>query len=118
MTDKNIVTSSSLNLATEAESETPKSAPTKKAAVKKAANPKSEKPKKSAAAPVGIKDGHRIIYFESGTAYTVANSEIRFTREIPMQEIPENIADLLLEQENFRLPTQAEVDDYFNSKEE
>jgi hypothetical protein len=110
MADKNIITTSSLNLAKEAESDQATDKPVKKAPAKKTTKAKS------AAAPSGIKDGYKIVYFESGSSYT--SNGFRFTKDNRIQEVPEADADILLEQENFRLPTQVEVDDYFNSREE
>lgn len=110
MTDKNIVTTSSLNLAKEAQAEQADDKPAKKAPVKKTTKAKS------AAAPAGVKDGYKIVYFESGSSYT--SNGIRFTKDNRIQEVPEADAEILLEQENFRLPTQVEVDDYFSSREE
>jgi len=84
--------------------------PVKKAAAKKSA------PKKADAAPKGVKEGYKIIIFESGASY-VSNS-VRFTRDNPIQEVPEADAEILLGLDNFRLPDQFEIEEYFNSKED
>lgn len=84
--------------------------PVKKAPAKKAA------PKKVDAAPKGVKDGFKIIVFESGSSY-VSNS-VRFTKENRIQEIPESDAEFLLGLDNFRLPDPFEIEEYFNSKED
>lgn len=89
--------------------------PAPKKATKKAA-PKKEAAKKADAAPKGVKDGHKIIVFESGASY-VSNT-VRFTRNNPIQEIPEAEAEILLGLENFRLPDQFEIEEYFNSRED
>ena len=84
--------------------------PVKKAAPKKAAA------KKADAAPKGVKEGFKIIVFESGASY-VSNT-VRFTRSEHIQEVPEAEAELLLGLENFRLPNQFEIEEYLNSKED
>lgn len=87
-----------------------KKAPAKKAAVKK------EVATKASAAPIVESTGKRIIVFESGSSYT--SNGIRFTKDNRIQEVPEADAEILLQQENFRLPTQFEVDDYLASRED
>ena len=86
--------------------------PAKKAAPKKAA----AKPKKADAAPSGVKEGFKIVVFESCSSY-VSNT-VRFTRQDHIQEVPEAEAEILLGIENFRLPDQFEIEEYLNSKED
>lgn len=83
--------------------------------VKKAA-PKKATAKKVEPATTVAKEGFKLIVFESGSAY-VSNS-VRFTREEYIQEVPESEAELLLGLENFRLPNQLEIEEYYNSKED
>lgn len=80
----------------------------KKATTKKAA------PKKAAAAPFSV-EGYRIVVFESGASYSSKN--LNFTKDNRIQEVPELDAEVLLGLDNFRLPTQEEVDIYLASKE-
>jgi hypothetical protein len=82
----------------------------------KKATPKKAAPKKADAAPKGVQEGFKIIVFESGSSY-VSNS-VRFTRDNHIQEVPDAEAELLLALENFRLPDQFEIEEYFNSKED
>lgn len=98
----NVIKSSDVN-------QKPKESATKKTAPKATAKVKVESEK-------GLKAGHRIVVFESGASYT--SNGIRFTRDNHIQEVPESDAEILLQQENFRLPTQFEVDDYLASKED
>lgn len=84
-------------------------------AVKKAPAKKAT-PKKADAAPKGVKNGYKIVVFESGASYT--SNGIRFTRDNNIQEVPESDAEVLLGLENFRLPNQFEIEDYFNSRED
>lgn len=84
--------------------------PVKKAAPKKTAAKKADAPQ------IATKDGLRVIVFESGASYS--SNGVRFTKDNRIQEVSEAHAELLLELENFRLPTQEEVDNYFASKED
>lgn len=84
--------------------------PVKKATPKKTAAKKADAPK------VATKDGLRVIVFESGASYT--SNGISFTRENRIQAVPEADAERLLELDNFRLPSQEEVDNYFASMED
>lgn len=75
----------------------------------------AEKPKKT---PVPKKkvsvasDGKKFVYFESGTAY-VTKSGFRFTTDNRIYELNNDEADHLLSLENFRLPTQLELEDHY-----
>lgn len=99
MTD-NVVTSEKVN---------PKPA-TKKAAPKKTPNKKIDSIKNR------TNDGFSIVVFESGSSYN--SNGLRFTQENRIQEVPEAEAERLLGLDNFRLPTQEEVDNYFASTED
>lgn len=101
MTD-NIIKSTDVNQTSEK--------PVKKAAPKKAA------PKKAEVSEKGTKEGFKLIVFESGFSYV--SDSVNFTREDYIQEVPELEADHLLTLENFRLPDQLEIEEYFNSKED
>lgn len=94
-----------------------KKAPAKKSAAKKttakkAAVPKAEKspvPEKTVAKASA---GKKFIYFDSGAAYSTKGG-IRFTRENRIYEIEEQEADHLLTLDNFRLPSQLELEEYY-----
>lgn len=83
--------------------------PVKKTAAKKTAA------KKADAQNVSTKEGLRVVVFESGSSYS--SNGIRFTQNNRIQAVPEGDAERLLELDNFRLPTQEEVDEYFASQE-
>lgn len=83
---------------------------TKKTATKKTAAKKADVQK----ATTG--DGLRIVVFENGASYS-ANG-LRFTKDNRIQAVPEADAERLLELDNFRLPSQEEVDNYFASMED
>ncbi len=101
MTD-NIIKSTDVNQASEK--------PVKKAAPKKAA------PKKAEVSEKGAKQGFKVVIFESGFSYV--SDSVNFTRANYIQEVPEAEAEHLLSLENFRLPDQLEIEEYFNSKED
>ena len=63
-----------------------------------------------------FKSGFKLIVFESGASFTTKS--VKFTEYNRVQEIPEAEADALLKLDNFRLPNQFEVEEYFNSKED
>jgi hypothetical protein len=88
----------------------PAEKPAKKAAVKKVAAAKAD------AAPSGVNKDLKIIVFESGSSYTADG--VRFTQNNRIQEVSQEVAEKLLELDNFRLPNQFEIEDYFNSKED
>jgi hypothetical protein len=88
----------------------PAEKPAKKAAVKKTVATKAD------AAPSGVNKDLKIVIFESGASYT-ANG-VRFTQANRIQEVSQEVAEQLLELDNFRLPNQFEIEDYFNSKED
>tara|TARA_B100002019_G_scaffold185622_1_gene160306 strand:+ start:3226 stop:3576 length:351 start_codon:yes stop_codon:yes gene_type:complete len=109
----NVVKSSDLPEPTKAPAEkaATKKAPAKKTTAKKAA-PKAEKspvPKKTVSKASA---GKKFIYFASGSAYSTKNG-IRFTRENRIYEIEKQEADHLLTLDNFRLPTQLELEDHY-----
>lgn len=99
---------------TDVDNKTTKKQPAKKAPAKKAVAKKT---------PAVVKDEEtgidststKVIIFESGSSYT--SGDYVFTRENPIQEIPEEVANRLLEIENFRLPDQLELEEYLNNKE-
>lgn len=70
---------------------------------------KSPVPKKTIAKASA---GKKFIYFDSGAAYSIKGG-IRFTRENRIYEIEEEEANHLLTLDNFRLPTQLELEDYY-----
>ena len=89
-----------------------KKAAAKKTTAKKAAAPKAEKspvPEKTVAKASA---GKKFIYFDSGAAYSTKGG-IRFTRENRIYEIEEQEADHLLTLDNFRLPSQLELEEYY-----
>ena len=89
------------------EDETPaKKTPAKKAAAK----PKAEKIAKEATA------GTKVVIFETGASYV--SGDIRFTRQDNIKEVSEAEADFLLTLENFRVPNQIELEEFYNSKED
>lgn len=93
-----------------------KKAPAKKAAAKKTTAkktaPKAEKspvPEKTVAK---ASTGKKFVYFDSGSAYST-KSGIRFTRDRRIYELDAAEADHLLTLDNFRIPTQLELEDYY-----
>lgn len=90
-------------------------APAKKAVKTVAPKEKIEKtnsdenPKRKVAKP---KSGKKFVYFDSGSAY-VTKSGFRFTRENRIYELDIEEADHLLSLDNFRLPSQLELEDYY-----
>ena len=56
-------------------------------------------------------DGYKFVFFDSGASYT-STSGVRFTRENCIQMLPVQEADHLLAFDNFRIPTQLELQDY------
>lgn len=98
MTD-NVVKSEDIN-----KKSTTKKTIAKKAAVKKANTVQS------------INNNMKIIVFESGGSYS--SNDLRFTKQNRIQQVPEADAERLLTLDNFRLPTQEEVDNYFASMED
>lgn len=58
------------------------------------------------------RSGKKFVYFESGSAY-VTKSGFRFTRENRIYELDIEEADHLLSLDNFRLPDQLELEDYY-----
>lgn len=68
-----------------------------------------ENPKRKVAKP---KAGKKFVYFESGSAY-VTVSGFRFTKENRIYELDIDEADHLLSLDNFRLPNQLELEDYY-----
>lgn len=98
----NVIKSTDINKAVDKPA---KKAPAKKAAVKKVD-----------ATPVVTDPDLKIVIFESGSSYT--SDGIRFTQSNRIQEVPQEVAERLLELDNFRLPNQFEIEDYFNSKED
>ena len=56
--------------------------------------------------------GKKFVYFESGSAY-VTKSGFRFTKENRIYELDIEEADHLLSLDNFRLPDQLELEDYY-----
>lgn len=101
----NVIKSTDINSKKDEAEKTPaKKQPAKKAAAKKPKEPKANT------------DGSVLIVFESGFSYT--SNDLVFTREDNMKEVGADQAAILLSLDNFRLPTQEEVDDYFKSKED
>lgn len=90
-------------------------APAKKATKPAAAKEKvvktdsDENPKRKVAK---AKSGKKFVYFDSGSAY-VTKSGFRFTRENRIYELDMDEADHLLSLDNFRLPSQLELEDYY-----
>jgi hypothetical protein len=70
---------------------------------------KSPIPEKNIAKAGG---GRKFVYFASGSAY-VTKSGFRFSADKRIYEIDEKEADHLLSLENFRLPDQLELEEYY-----
>lgn len=70
---------------------------------------KSPLPDKSVAK---ASNGKKFVFFSSGSAYSTKEG-IRFTRDKRIYEIDEKEADHLLSFDNFRLPTQLELEEYY-----
>jgi tRNA splicing endonuclease len=70
---------------------------------------KSPVPKKKVA---NASPGKKFVYFSSGSAY-VTKSGFRFTTENRIYELDSEEADYLLSLDNFRLPDQLELEDYY-----
>lgn len=83
--------------------------------VKKAAPKKAAAPKKEVKAPESIQGDNLIIVFESGASYT--SQDVTFTRDNPIQEVSVEIANRLLELENFRIADPFEIEDFLKNKE-
>lgn len=60
--------------------------------------------------------GFKVVIFETGSSYV--SGDTRFTREDNIKEVSNDEADFLLTLDNFRVPNQLELEDYFNSKED
>jgi hypothetical protein len=56
--------------------------------------------------------GKKFVFFSSGSSYTTKDGH-RFTREKRIYEIDIEEADFLLTLDNFRLPDQLELEDYY-----
>ena len=111
MSDKNIVTSASLKVAKETEVVEETEAIEKTEPVKKAPAKKTVAKEKAS----GLKEGYKLVIFESGSSMN--SSGYRFTKEDRIQEVEEEVADRFLALDNFRLPTQLELEEYLSSKE-
>ena len=103
----NVIKSTDVTSA-KSETNTVKKAATKKAAAK----PKEVKEKVEKAAAQNLK----VVIFECGASYV--SGDISFTREDNIKEVPEDQADFLLTLENFRVPNQIELEEFYNSKED
>ena len=100
----NVIKSTDVTSAKE-ESNPVKKAPAKKAAAK----PKEVKEK-------AVAQNLKVVIFECGASYV--SGDISFTREDNIKEVPEDQADFLLTLENFRVPNQIELEEFYNSKED
>lgn len=83
----------------------------KKQTAKKAAAKKTA-PKNTTVTP-DVKDETSsgvVIIFESGASYSAG--DIRFTRDNRIQEVPADVAEILLALDNFRRPTPYELEDF------
>lgn len=88
---------------------------------------KIDKPKKAVAKKAAVKkeitqeniskEGNILIVFESGTAY-VTVSGFRFSQRNKMGLLSAEEANLLLELDNFRLPSDEEKEMYYNNRED
>lgn len=86
-----------------------KEKPVKKAATKKAAPAKKEEAKPA------VQSDTIFVVFESGASY--CSDEVSFTRDNAIQELPAEIANRLLELDNFRIANPFEVEEYIENKE-
>lgn len=87
--------------------------------------PKKTTAKKAAPKKAGAESAHKenntespdlvVVVFESGSSYT--SGEIRFTRENRMQEVTREVAEQLLKLDNFALPNQIELEEFYASRE-
>jgi|688.fasta_scaffold136286_5 hypothetical protein len=84
--------------------------------VKKAAPKKAAAPKKEAKVVETVQGDNVIIVFECGASYT--SQDVTFTRDNPIQEVPAEIANRLLELENFRIANPFEIEDFLKNKED
>ncbi len=118
---ENVVKSSDLPEPTKAPAKkaAEKKAPAKKTTAKKAAPKEADSaPVKAEKSPVPEKTiaqpsaGKKFVYFSVGSAYST-KSGVRFTRDKRIYEIDEQEADHLLGLDNFRIPTQLELEDYY-----
>lgn len=90
--------------------------PVKKAASKKVSETvsdsgpvKSPLPKKQVAK---ASRNHKFVFFESGSSY-VTKEGFKFDRSRRIYELPVDEADHLLSLDNFRLPNQDELEEYY-----
>jgi hypothetical protein len=51
------------------------------------------------------------VFFERGAGYTT-QSEIKFSRESPLRNVSDDEYDILIRQENFRIPTEEDFRKY------
>jgi hypothetical protein len=56
--------------------------------------------------------GRKFVFFSTGSAY-VTKSGVKFTADKRIYEVENEEADFLLSLENFRLPTQLELEEYY-----
>jgi hypothetical protein len=70
---------------------------------------KSPLPEKNVAQP---SLGKKFVFFSTGSAY-VTKSGVKFTANKRIYEVEDEEADFLLSLENFRLPTQLELEEYY-----
>lgn len=56
-------------------------------------------------------DGYKFVWFDSGSSYTLSNG-FRFTKERRIYLLKNELADELLQLNNFRLPTHLELQQY------
>lgn len=77
---------------------------------------KKSQPKKTIPMPERENNKKIVIIFESGSAY-VTKSDFKFTQENKIAEIDYDEAQHLLQFDNFRLPTQEELENYHLNKE-
>lgn len=74
-------------------------------------NSKESKPKKKDIIPNNIENNKIIIVFESGSGY-VTKSNFKFTQKNKIAKLDYEEAMLLLKLDNFRLPTEEEIDNF------
>lgn len=108
MSNDNVIKSSDVNKTKEDQ--------TSKTTAKKASTRKAAAPKKDSESIIAIPEDGVLVIFESGASYS--SGEVRFTRDNPIQKVSPELAEFLLQLDNFRRPDALELEEYLNSRED